>query len=125
MKIIKKILEQPFLGRQERLAAGRLTMSKTDFVNNLASSEIGRRAALLLWDKLQDEKCSKDFYPHPDDNLANVFGLAEEDLDEDIILYIFRSLDITPPDSKVMMAFGPIETPRDIVRLIELGGSLR
>lgn len=104
-----------------RLAANRPRMSKEQFVNDVASSDLGRLAADLLWEKLVEVAVCDQFTPYPSDDLLKVFGLAEEDLDEDIIFEIITTIGSTVPGSVVLKEFGPVNTPADIVRLIEIG----
>lgn len=121
MRPLKRLLEMPFSGRQMRLAANRPRMSKEQFVNDVASSDLGRLAADLLWEKLVEVAVCDQFTPYPSDDLLKVFGLAEEDLDEDIIFEIITTIGSTVPGSVVLKEFGPVNTPADIVRLIEIG----
>lgn len=91
MGSLKRLLEMPFSGRQNRLANSRPAMSKERFVDAIASSGQGRMAAEVLWDKLVEARVCDRFTPYPDDDLLKVFGLAEEDLDEDVFLEIIEA----------------------------------
>lgn len=119
MKTLKRLLEMPFSTRQSRLASSRSAMCKGEFVAKTSSTALGRSAANLLWEKLQSEKVVDEFSPYPDDDLLKVYGLADEDLDEDVILAIIQQIGTPVPSAKVLKAFGPVNTPADIVRLIE------
>ncbi len=116
---LRSILEMPFSTRQRKLAASRSPMDKEDFIQLVASSDVGRRAGSLLWDKLNSVKVRKELTPYPDDDLLRVYGLADEDLDEDVVLRIIEELEVPVPDHDDLEAFGPVKTPCDVVRLIE------
>ena len=117
--MLRYILTLPWSERQRRLAAARPQMAREQFVNYAGTTELGRRAAGLLWDKLQARRVWYTFTPHPDDDLEDVFGLAEEELDEDAILDILKSLQVPIPNDYEIAMIGNVDTPRDIIRLIE------
>lgn len=123
MKTLKRLLEMPFSGRQSRLAASRPSISKGQFLDAVASSDLGRAAADILWEKLLEVRADDQFSPYPDDDLLQVFGLAEEDLDEDIILEIITAIGSAVPSRDMLAKFGPVNTPADIVKLIEISNA--
>ena len=112
-------LISPVWLKQRNLAVGRLPISKERFVSAVSSTELGRVAAWMLWEKLRHEVVYDGFTPYPDDDLLKVFALAEEDLDEDIILEIISATGSIIPDSDMLCCFGAVKTPYDIIRLIE------
>ena len=73
---LKDLLEMPLVLRQCRLASGRAQMTKEPFVSETASTELGKSAAALVWDKLSALNGRGDFTPYPSDSLLKVFGLA-------------------------------------------------
>jgi len=80
----------------------------------------------MLWGKLAETIICDQFTPYPDDDLLKAFGLAEEDLDEDVILEIVKATGSVVPDRDMLAKFGPVNTPADIIRLIEASnGELR
>lgn len=119
MASLKFVFGLPFSLRQRRLAMARPSISKQDFVDRSASSELGKAAASILWDKLIELRVVDELTPYPDDDLLHTYGLADEDLDEDIILDILKSLNRTVPSENVVRTVGPINSPLDIVRLVE------
>ena len=119
MPSIKFLLEWPLSARQLGLASSRQPIIRERFVAELASTETGKAAADLLWDKLNDAKVCDEFVPYPDDDLLWTYGLADEDLDDDIILAILVAVTANIPDEPFLKRFGPVDTPRDIIRLIE------
>ena len=84
--IVQRLLALPFSARQRTLAKSRPAMSYSDFVASITRSGGNADAAGLVYSKLQDWVYHDGFTPYPDDSLSSVFGIAEEELDEDIIL---------------------------------------
>jgi hypothetical protein len=118
-----RILQWPLYQRQRRLARSRVALSKQAFAEELAGSDVGRAAASLLWDALLAVRCCEEFCPDPSDDFLEVYGLAEEDLDEDMILEILRRLAQPIPDERVLTTVGPVRTPKDFIRLVETNAS--
>ena len=116
-----RLLEFP-LARRQRALAARPHLSKKEFIDQTASTDLGRAAAALLWDKLVVLKLCDEFNPYPSDDLLKVYGLAEEDLDIDVVLDILNGLNCRIPDQATIDAIGPIDTPRDLIRLVEASG---
>lgn len=112
-------LGMPFNLRQRRLAETRSPMSKEDFIDQVSSTEIGKAAAAILWEKLDDGWVHDEFSPYPDDDFGKIYGMAEEELDEDTILDIILKLNLSIPDQEKIDKIGPINTPRDLIMLIE------
>jgi len=98
-------------------------MSKGQFLDAVASSDLGRAAADMLWEKLLEVRADDQFCPYPDDDLLQVFGLAEEDLDEDVILEIITLTGSAVPSRDMLAKFGPVNTPADIIKLIEMSNA--
>jgi hypothetical protein len=119
MSKIQFVVGLPFSIRQRRLAEIRAPLSKDEFTIRIASSEIGKKAADMLWCKLKESAMVEEFTPYPEDDLLHTYGLAEEDLDEDIILAIITCLGVSAPRPDLVRKIGPIRTPIDVIRLIE------
>lgn len=119
MTKLKQLLEMPFSTRQTRLAKSRSRLSREEFIAKTSSTALGKLASNLLWEKLQSEKVVDEFSPGPDDDLLKIYGLADEDLDEDVILSIMQQIGAPVPSADMLREFGPVNTPLDIVRLIE------
>lgn len=112
------ILQFPIRGRQKRARRDREGVTKEAFVSALGQHDQTKKAASLLWDLLAEAAVVPDFRPLPDDKLRWMYGLAEEDLDEDIILRIFQELKLTVPSADAIEATGEIRTPRDVIKLV-------
>lgn len=120
MSFITDLLHFPFKGRQEKACQDRSGLTKRDFVTSLVNSQEDESAANLLWDFLVDAAVVKNFIPHPDDNFLWMYGLAEEDLDEDIILEILKRLGIDPPTPGIVDEVGEVTSPKELMRLVRL-----
>jgi hypothetical protein len=117
MPSLNYLLQLPFSARQKRLANDRPPITLNEFTEAISTSELGRDAARLLWEELNAVKVVSEFSPYPDDNILTIYGLAEEDLDEDTILRIAEKLgiDITSYNQENLPT---VKTPRDIISLI-------
>jgi hypothetical protein len=115
---LERILAWPLVTRQRALAKSRPPISHSDFISYITQSGGNADAAGIVYSKLQEWVYDSDFTPHPEDSLSSVFGIAEEELDEDIILDIFMNLGLAVPAPQEVMAFGPINTAIDVARFV-------
>lgn len=118
--ILQKILAFPFWSRQRALAKIRPPLSESDFVDLIDHSGGDRGAAAMIYSKLQDWVCHEGFTPYPNDSLGSVFGIAEEELDEDLILDVFVRLGLSMPPAREVTAFGAVDTATGIAQLVAL-----
>lgn len=114
------VVQLPFSWRQSRARAVREDMTQHKFVSALASDDLEERAAGLLWEKLVEAAVISDFRPKPDDNFLRIYGLAEEDLDEDIVMAILIQLGFGVPRPAVIEQAGEIASPREFMQLVRL-----
>jgi hypothetical protein len=117
---IGKLLGFPFTLRQKRLAQQRKPFDEREFIEEIANSHGDPAAAALLWAHLQDWVYAKGFTPYPTDDLGAVFGIAEEELDEDLVLGMFQSLNVPLPSKEFLEGFGPVTTPLSLAKLVTL-----
>jgi hypothetical protein len=115
---IRTLLGLPFSDRQKRRGRQRKPLDEAEFVREIMVGGGDRAAAILVWKKLQDWVCAENFTPYPSDNLENVFGIAEEELDEDLILSILQELSVPPPSDEALSVFGRIDTPLRVAQLV-------
>jgi hypothetical protein len=106
--------------RQRRAVASRASITREGFIAELAAEPVEEEAAALLWDKLVEIVIVPGLSPWPDDEFLWLYGLAEEDLDEDIVVDIFQRLGIDLPTSDVVQRVGAITTPRHFIQLVQL-----
>lgn len=123
MRALDFVIQLPFSWRQRQARRLRDDITREQFIAALAQDDFEARAAALLWDKLVEAAMIEDFRPLPDDDFLRLYGLAEEDLDEDIILEILIGLGIGVPPPGVAGEAGPIGSPRDLLRLVRLARS--
>jgi hypothetical protein len=116
--IVERLFGVPFSWRQRRLARFRSPLTESDFVKSITEFGGDRMAAVVLWRRLKDWTSVRDFTPYPGDSLGFVFGIAEEELDEDLILDVLKELAVPIPTQAQLSAFGPIDTPLRIAQLV-------
>jgi hypothetical protein len=116
--ILKFIMHVPFSVRQARLARSRRSLSKDDFVREIGLQGGDADAAAFIWDLLREWTNVDGFTPYPMDSFASVFGLAEEELEEDLIVGVLRLLNARMPDQQDASAFGPIDTPLQAAKFV-------
>jgi hypothetical protein len=98
--------------------------TKASFIEQIADSEFECSVAAEVWNILRGRSDIPDFEPSPDDDLCYLYGIAEEDLDEDIILFLLNLFEVPVPPIPEVDAFGPVNTPKDIVKLISRAQAL-
>lgn len=115
---LARLFAFPLARRQRTLMADRSPMNEADF--SLAISDAGgdAPAAPLIRSKLMRIVVEPGFTPYPEDSLYRVFGLADEDLDEDLILAVLIELGLEPPDQASVLSFGAIDTPLRIAQFV-------
>ena len=121
--LVQKVLAFPLSGRQSTLSKNRSPLSKFDFIDSIIQSGGDQEAAEMVHSKLQDWIYYEGFTAYPDDSLSSVFGIAEEELDEDLILDIFMKLSLSTPSQQEVTTFGPIDTPTGVAQLVALARS--
>ena len=116
--IVQKFLALPFSFRQSTLARKRHPISYSDFVSFVIQADGDAQAADLIFSKLQDWIYNEGFTAHPEDSLGMVFGIAEEELDEDIIFEMLVKLNIPIPTQQEVLAFGPIDSAVEVAQFV-------
>ncbi|MEL6364516.1 MAG: hypothetical protein AAFR11_06725 [Pseudomonadota bacterium] len=118
MGFVAKLLMFPFYGRQKRLASKRPSLSEEEFVRRCSETSEDQPAASYVFRHLLEHTLHTAFTPYPDDCLEKVFGIAEEELDEDLILALLRDQQVPPPTDEDVRKFGPVRTPADVVAFV-------
>jgi len=118
MPALLDILNFPWRRRQKLARKNRNGVTKEDFVAALAADPEERRAASLLWDLLVEAAVIEDFRPLPDDDFLRLYGLAEEDLEEDIILKVLEAAARAVPPPATVRELGEISTPARLLALV-------
>jgi hypothetical protein len=120
MKALRFIAQLPFSRRQRHALQSRDGVTRDHFVSELAADDIEASAAGLLWDKLVQAAVISDFRPMTDDNFLHLYGLADEDLDDDLISEILIKLNLPLPSATDLSLIGNIDTPKDFMKLVHL-----
>lgn len=118
MSALDFIFQLPFSWRQRRAMETRTAITRDAFVNAAARTPFEAEVAAEVWQRLRHEAVTDDFRPLPSDNLGELYGIAEEELDEDLILSLISQFGVRVPHQNVIDAFGPVETAEDVVRFI-------
>ncbi|MBU0832079.1 MAG: hypothetical protein KKH33_06815 [Alphaproteobacteria bacterium] len=117
---VQSILALPFSSRQKQLSKARPPLDEDEFAKQILDAGGDPEAAFIVYRKLTEWTYVKGFTPYPEDDLGKVYGIAEEELDEDMILDILNSLGVPPPSKERMVAFGAVKTPLQIAQLVSL-----
>ena len=59
------------------------------------------------------------FTPYPEDQFGAIYGIDEEELDEDLVLAILEHVNVRPPTIEEMAPYGPVDTPAQVARLVK------
>jgi hypothetical protein len=116
--LMKKLLGLPFSLRQKRLAGDRMALGEPEFVQQIAEQGGDRMAAGVIWRFLRDWGYEDGFTPYPTDNLGSVFGIAEEELETDLVIGVLRELNIPMPTQELVDEFGAVDTPLRVALLV-------
>jgi hypothetical protein len=116
---IRQIIAFPFSLRQKRLANERAPLNADNFINAIRELDGDCDGAKLVYEKLKDWIYVTEFTPYPEDDLEKIYGIAEEELDEDLILSILNQTNIRPPSYDIVDKFGVIRTPLDVARFVK------
>lgn len=93
-------------------------MGESEFVQRIGAEGGDEQAGCLIYTKLLDWIYVTGFTPYPEDNLCHIYGIAEEERDEDMILEILQHLKMKPPSTEALGVFGAVDTPIQIARLV-------
>jgi hypothetical protein len=95
-------------------------MDRPQFVAEIVANGGDERAAGFVWDALAAEWTVEDFTPYPTDSLGRVFGIAEEELDEDLIVRILSEQGLPLPPAEVIQRFGEIDSPERVAQFVRV-----
>lgn len=113
------ILGLPFSLRQKRLAAARPKIDKEQFISLITKEGADKKTAGTIWEVLIADRIDENFAPYPDDSLGRVYGIAEEELDQDLIVRVLKELNIPIPDHDYTQRFGVIDSPRRVAEFVD------
>ncbi|NIJ35375.1 hypothetical protein FHR22_000024 [Sphingopyxis panaciterrae] len=116
--LFQKILAVPFSWRQAVLSRKRLPLSETEFCEIVHQSGGHKEAALFIWNYLEDWIYIRNFTPYPDDDFQSIYGIAEEERDEDLILRLLESVGLSQNSSEIYFVSDPAN-PLSLARCIK------
>lgn len=111
---VARLLQQPFLSRQERLRQTRSANGPVDFAEVFPNATA---IAAEVWARLRSVAVVDEFPVHPDDDLTFVYGLADDDLDS-LCLDLLRRCGCRIPDPKETAKLSPVRTAADLVKFL-------
>lgn len=114
-KKIASLFELPFSRRQKSAMEERSGSSLEEFRSAFPGAE---REAEALWKGLQSVVVVDSFCPAPEDDLLEMYGLADEDLDEVIVGALSR-LGYRVPKPAETKGMEPVRSVRDAVRFLK------
>jgi len=110
----------PFSSRQKRLAESRPRLGSEKFVALMVTEGVRKEIAQYIWAWLEDWGYVSEYTPYPDDDLGKLHGIAEEELEIDLILEGLKAFHAPIPDQYTISTFGAVDTPLRVGKLIEL-----
>lgn len=113
-RLFEWLCSQPFRARQANLSRSRAPIAEAEFVDRIVAGGGDREAAALVWHRLQDWVCADGFSPYPDDDLQFLYGIAEEEFDEEFLLSTFGELHLPAPSADTLQRFATKRTPLDV-----------
>ncbi len=89
-----------------------------EFAKQITDHTGETEAAGIIFSFLEEYVCVEGFCPSATDPLEYLYGIAEEELDEDIIVATFEKMGLPLPSDRQVAKIGVIRTSVDIARLI-------
>jgi hypothetical protein len=99
--------------------AERGAYSLEDFVKFFCARGIKANVAVAAWKAFSEVAMVKDFKPHPEDSLISMYGLAEEDLGEDVVLALLLQLEARVPSPSETAGQRALATVGDVVEFVD------
>ena len=121
---LRNVLSFPFRDRQLRLMHDRKGATPNDFCESF-EGEFERAVAKKTLDYLQEFVMVDSFIPALDDSLLDIYGIADEELNEDILLQFLNDFDISIPSQQAVDEFGEVNTPRRVVEFVSFARNLQ
>jgi hypothetical protein len=119
------VLGFPFAYLQRKLSSSRPAITEAEFIARIERAGGDSEAARLIWKELLDSWVNPRFTPYPEDDLLRVYGIADEELDDDLILETLRKLGLPIPDQQHILDFGPVSSPLRFAQFISMCRQVR
>ena len=117
MEKLKFYLGLPYTARQRSLCRSRAPMDKPAFVAGISAVGGDEDAAAFVWDNLSQYVFHGGFTVYPEDSLYRMFGIANEEVDEDIVLAYLEKSGLSVPIAQ-QLAAGEVDSALEICRFI-------
>jgi hypothetical protein len=117
LAMVKCVVEWPLARSQRRLVKERIPISEAMFLAHFQRAGIDGGVAAAAWRVLRSEALVDGFTRAPEDDLEQVFKIAEEDLD-DMVLALLRECQCRIPPPGETDAMAPVRTVEDLVRFV-------
>ena len=103
--------------REQKLARQRRGLGFDEFAAYFKAKDIPRDRLREVYDYFQHWQSVKNFPVQPDDDLYQVYGIVDEDVDDAVIELAKKWRVSLPPDSE-WESMGTVRTVADVVRLL-------
>jgi len=120
--LLQKLFLLQFWLRQRRLSVERPVISRDGFVEQVVAAGGDASAAALIWTFLQEWLVADGFSAYPEDDLDRVFGIAEEELEVDLVCGTLKQLGLPLPNQatidEFIATFEHINSPLRVAQLV-------
>jgi hypothetical protein len=117
MENLKFYLGLPYTARQRSLSRSRAPMDKPAFVAEISAAGGDEDAAAFVWDNLSQYVFHGGYTVYPEDSFYHLFGIANEEVDEDIVLAYLEKSGLSVPLAQ-QAATGSVDSALEICRFI-------
>lgn len=117
MENLRFYLGLPYSARQRSLCRSRAPLDKPAFVAATSAAGGDEDAAAFVWDNLSQYVFYDGFTVYPEDSLYRLFGIANEEVDEDIVLAYLEKSGLSVPVAQ-QLAAGEVDSALEICRFI-------
>lgn len=125
IEMLKRLLAYPLYSRQKSLQVQRSYDEEAEFTAELKKWGVSQRIGEEVYRALSKKAFIQPFAPRADDDLGQVFGLIEEELDE-VTMSIFERCGFSLPRPEEVAGEPPVRTARDLAKFAaKFGGAQR
>ena len=114
LSVLFRLLQHPLASRQRRLVGERAWLTEDRFVSHFPNSS---DIASEVWRSLQREAVVENFRVAPSDDLFEVFGMADDDVEE-LVLELLGRFDCRVPAPSETKQMPEVRTASDVVGFV-------
>ena len=117
----------PSLSRlQQRLRKERAHLDVEVFAHAVEGGDHHPEIAHALWDLLRARAFVRDFRPHPDDDLYEVFAMDEEIVNDEILNHLLKKMELSLKGVDVSaFPISSITTPKKVMEVLVFAAEAR